>query len=158
LAIFKHYAEPDMKSSYPLLLLLSVLIMAGCNSHSAKKKKVDSIKNAPHQLTAADSERAEDYAVAQIEKLTEYQHLTRWFDTANKDSSLHIAILTEATPTKNTDYYQFELGVDGPERFQDMELFYVDAKTLTVQHVDKETGYPTTITQWRKSGKDDWLK
>jgi hypothetical protein len=146
-----------MKTTYAFLIFLCGILLAGCNHRPAKTKKADTRQANPRKLATADSER-ENNAVAQIENLPEYKHFMKWFDTANKDSSHHIAILTQAEPTKGANYYQLELGVDGPLRFEDMDLFYVDAKTFAVQHIDKETGYPTTLTQWRKSGKDDWLK
>lgn len=150
-----------MKQTTAAFALFSVLIITmGCNNRPAKQKTItrDTTSHNQSRPTAADTAKGDSIAVAQIEKLPEYKRITAWFDTASKDSTHHIAILVEAEPTKQTNYYQLELGEDGPERFANMELFYVDAQTYAVKHVDNETDSASTIEQWRKSGKDDWWK
>src|ERR1700761_541125 len=103
-----------------LILLLALVITAGCNDHRETNNKAAT--HVPHQLTKADSEMNDSVAVAQVEDLPEYKHIIERFNKAGKDTNRHIAILIDAEPTKATNYYQLEVGEDTPDHFVDMEL------------------------------------
>lgn len=150
-----------MKTIYILLVLLSGLfiIMAGCNNQSAKAKKAATVTaHLPPKLATPDSERNDSIAFAQIEKLREYERMQKSFDKTNKDTAYHFRILLHQEPEKGFKYYWMTVGEDGPYMFHTWEHFYVNAHDWSVYHYDTTSDSTLTIDQWRKSGKDGWMK
>jgi hypothetical protein len=146
-----------MKATSALpLFLLALAIAIGCNNHPKTAHTV--IKPLQHGQTKADSERNDSIAFAQIEKLPEYKHMEEDFDKRIKDTAYHFTVLLNQEPDTSFKYYWMKVGTDGPDRFSTWEHFYVDPHNWSVYHYDTASDSILSIAQWRKSGKDDWLK
>lgn len=134
-------------------------MITACNLHQEKTKKAGAIVIHPDsQLATLYRERNDSIAMAQVEKLSEYKNILKWYDKVNKDTTRHIAVIAMGEPNKSFNCYQIVIGEDTRDHFVEMEHFYVDAKTLAIKHIDIETDSAYTISQWRKGGKDVWMK
>jgi hypothetical protein len=149
-----------MRNFLVLFVLIVCLAVAACNSNKPKAvKKVDTVAGyAQHPKTAADSDKNDSIAIAQVQQLPEFNRIFKWCQTTNKDTSRHFAVTIGQEPSEGFNNYWIRIGEDTPDHFVDIEQFYVDSKNLSVHYLDPVTDSAMTIEQWRKSGKDKWVK
>jgi hypothetical protein len=145
-----------MKNLFNAWLLMILFDAYSCHSNSRKAVSVSKIELNQKLKTVSDGNKNDSLAMAQIEMLSEYKHLLKWYDKTNKDTSRHIAVLVDERPTHRFNYYQITVGEDMPDHFLAMMHFYVDAKNQSVKFLDVETDSLMTLSQWRNSGKDEW--
>jgi hypothetical protein len=150
-----------MKQNFILTVLFALAVVTwSCGNHTAEKTKgPDTVAGyIRHPKTMADSDKNDSLAMAQVEQLPEFNNMLKWYQQANKDTSRHISVIISQEPTKGFGYYWVKVGEDAPGHFTDMEHFYVDTAHLAVHYLDMEYDSVLTLSQWRKSGKDKWLK
>jgi hypothetical protein len=148
-----------MKSILKVITLFFVLAIAcSCNSNSAKTnnqpKKIE-LNQSPK--TAADSNKNDSVAIAQVTALPEFNNILKSFQKNDKDTTLHVGVVIGQEPVKGFNYFWVKVGVnDSNDEFKDMEHFYVNAKDQTVHYLDIKTDSLMSLEQWRGSGKDNW--
>jgi len=150
-----------MKQILILAVLFAVVAATwSCSSHTVgKNNKADTVAGyIHHPKTAVDSNKNDSIAMAQVEQLPEFNNILKWYQQENKDTSRHISVVIAQEPVKGFGYYWVKIGEDTPDHFVDMEHFYVDTAHLAVHYLDIEVDSVLTLDQWRKSGKDRWLK
>jgi hypothetical protein len=136
--------------------LLILMVVSSCHTGSTKNKNRDSIKLTLNSKTAIDSEKNDSIAIAKVTALPEFNNISKWFRRTNKDTAKRVGEIIDQEPDNKFKYYSVRVGVDGPLRFENLEYFYVDARTLSVSHLDLETDSVMSLGEWRKSGKDNW--
>ena len=137
---------------------LFVLVFAiwSCNSSAPKTAAAPKIELNQSPKTAADSNKNDSIAIAQVTALPEFNNILKWFQKNNKDTTNHIGVIIGQEPVKGFNYYWVKVGVDHPDRFEDLEHFYVNAKDQSVHYLDIKTDSLMSLGQWRGSGKDSW--
>jgi len=139
------------------VLLFVFAITYSCNSNSAKTDAPKKIELILHPTTAADSDKNDSVAIAQVTALPEFNNILKWFQKNNKDTATrHIGVIIGQEPVKEFKYYWVKVGVDGPDKFEDLEHFYVNDQDETVHYLDIKTDSLMSLDQWRNSGKDTW--
>ncbi|MFI5159505.1 MAG: hypothetical protein ACHQF4_11610 [Sphingobacteriales bacterium] len=138
-------------------LFLVLLIACSCNSSSQKKVSAVKIELNQNPKTAADSNKNDSIAIAQVTALPEFNNILKWFQKNNKDTTQHIGVVIGQEPVKGFNYYWVKLGVnDSDDQFKDLEHFYVNSKDQSVHYLDIKTDSLMSLEQWRGSGKDTW--
>ncbi|WP_179416038.1 hypothetical protein HDF19_08895 [Mucilaginibacter sp. E4BP6] len=138
---------------------LAVLLFAiwSCNSSSKKTATIPKIELNLSPKTAADSNKNDSIAIAQVTALPEFNNILKWFQKNNKDTTQHIGVVIGQEPVKGFNYFWVKVGVnDSNDQFKDMEHFYVNSKDQTVHYLDIKTDSLMSLEQWRGSGKDSW--
>lgn len=138
------------------VLVVGVLMIYSCNSNSVKTESTIKIELNQHPVTAADSNKNDSIAIAQVTVLPEFNNILKWFQKNNKDTTKHIGVIIGQEPVKEFKYYWVKIGVDGSDRFEDLEHFYVNDHDQTVHYLDMKTDSLMSLEQWRDSGKDTW--
>jgi len=147
-----------MKYIFKAIFMFSILIAAcSCNSNTKKAAAPIKIELNSNPKTAADSNKNDSIAIAQVTALPEFNNILKSFQKTNKDTTLHIGVVIGQEPVKGFNYFWVKVGVnDSNDEFKDMEHFYVNAKDQTVHYLDIKTDSLMSLDQWRNSGKDSW--
>jgi len=146
-----------MKNVFKVACLFVLLFAVwSCNSSSPKTVTAPKIELNLNPKTAADSNKNDSIAIAQVTALPEFNNILKWFQKNNKDTTRHVGVVIGQEPVKGFDYYWVKIGVDHPDRFEDLEHFYVNAKDQSVHYLDIKTDSLMSLSQWRGSGKDSW--
>jgi hypothetical protein len=147
-----------MKNMFKAAALLAVLFMVySCSSNSQKTVSAPKIDLNQHPVTAADSNKNDSIAIAQVTALPEFNNILKWFQKSNKDTTKQIGVIIGQEPIKDFKYYWVKVGVnDSNDEFKDLEHFYVNAKDQSVHYLDVKTDSLMSLEQWRGSGKDSW--
>lgn len=147
-----------MKNVFKVAFLFIVMFAIwSCNSSSPKTAKVPKIELNLNPKTAADSNKNDSVAIAQVTALPEFNNILKWFQKNNKDTTRHIGVVIGQEPVKNFYYYWVKIGVnDSNDEFKDLEHFYVSSKDQSVHYLDIKTDSLMSLDQWRGSGKDTW--
>jgi hypothetical protein len=147
-----------MKNIFRALCLLGVIFAVwSCSSDSKKTATAHKIELNQNPKTAADSNKNDSIAIAQVTALPEFNNILKSFQKNNKDTTQHIGVVIGQEPVKGFNYFWVKIGVnDSEDQFKDMEHFYVNAKDQTVHYLDIKTDSLMSLEQWRGSGKDSW--
>ena len=139
------------------ILLLVFGVAISCNSNHAETAAQPKIELNQNPKTAADSNKNDSIAIAQVTALPEFNNILKSFQKTNKDTTQHIGVVIGQEPVKGFNYYWVKVGVnDSNDEFKDMEHFYVNSKDQTVHYLDIKTDSLMSLEQWRGSGKDNW--
>lgn len=131
-----------------IFVILSCLIFS-CNTNSKNHAEHDN----PTRSVAYD-EKTDSSVNSLIERLPEFKNLELRFKE-KLDLSHHLALFSNRRPSAGFRFYEMQAGDDNPDRFEPMYDFYVDLKDSAVFFHDTISDSVLTISQWRKSGKDD---
>lgn len=147
-----------MKAILKVLCVLMVgFAVWSCNSSSKKTVSTPKIELNQSPKTAADSNKNDSIAIAQVTALPEFNNILKSFQKTNKDTTQHIGVVIGQEPVKGFNYYWVKVGVnDSNDEFKDLEHFYVNSKDQTVHYLDIKTDSLMSLDQWRESGKDSW--
>lgn len=147
-----------MRNKFTVTCLFVILFaLWSCNSNSAKTTGMPKMELNQNPKTAADSNKNDSIAIAQVTALPEFNNILKWFQKNNKDTTKHIGVVIGQEPVKNFYYYWVKVGVnDNNDEFKDLEHFYVSSKDQTVHYLDIKTDSLMSLEQWRGSGKDSW--
>jgi hypothetical protein len=147
-----------MKSVFKAVGLFVILLTVwSCNSNSKKVVILPKVELNQNPKTAADSNKNDSIAIAQVTALPEFNNILKSFQKTNKDTTEHIGVVIGQEPVKDFNYYWVKVGVDDSnDEFKDMEHFYVNSKDQTVHYLDIKTDSLMSLEQWRGSGKDNW--
>ena len=147
-----------MRNLFKVACVLVVLFAVwSCNSDSKKVVAAPKIELNQNPKTAADSNKNDSIAIAQVTALPEFNNILKSFQKSNKDTTQHIGVVIGQEPVKGFNYYWVKVGVnDSNDEFKDMEHFYVNSKDQTVHYLDIKTDSLMSLEQWRGSGKDNW--
>jgi hypothetical protein len=143
-----------LKAIYVVPMLIAAY---SCNSTTKKIAAPAKIELNQSPKTAADSNKNDSIAIAQVTALPEFNNILKWFQKNNKDTTQHIGVVIGQEPVKGFNYFWVKVGVnDNNDQFKDMEHFYVNSKDQTVHYLDIKTDSLMSLEQWRGSGKDSW--
>jgi len=147
-----------MKNIYKAAgLMLVAIIVYACNSNTQKIAAPLKIELNQNPKTAADSNKNDSIAIAQVTALPEFNNILKSFQKNNKDTTQHIGVVIGQEPVKGFNYYWVKVGVnDNDDQFKDLEHFYVNSKDQSVHYLDIKTDSLMSLGQWRGSGKDSW--
>jgi len=147
-----------MKNIYKAAgLMLVAIIVYACNSNTQKIAAPLKIELNQNPKTAADSNKNDSIAIAQVTALPEFNNILKSFQKNNKDTTQHIGVIIGQEPVKGFNYYWVKVGVnDNDDQFKDLEHFYVNSKDQSVHYLDIKTDSLMSLGQWRGSGKDSW--
>ena len=147
-----------MKNIYKAAgLMLVAIIVYACNSNTQKIAAPLKIELNQNPKTAADSNKNDSIAIAQVTALPEFNNILKSFQKNNKDTTQHIGVVIGQEPVKGFNYYWVKVGVnDNDDQFKDLEHFYVNSKDQSVHYLDIKTDSLISLGQWRGSGKDSW--
>ena len=147
-----------MKHIFKAIYVFPILIAVwSCNSDAKKAFDVPKIELNQNPKTAADSNKNDSIAIAQVTALPEFNNILKSFQKTNKDTTQHIGVVIGQEPVKGFNYFWVKIGVnDSEDQFKDMEHFYVNSKDQTVHYLDIKTDSLMSLQQWRGSGKDNW--
>ncbi len=115
----------------------------------------------PHQYTFAQLNNpkgkqtvlsVEDQVVAAIQKLPEYKKLDQEIYKETKHKH-HIAYIIQK-PDNTQKFYEVDLGFDGPERFEQRDMYYVDPRTFKVFAYDDMAAKIIPIEKYRNRKGD----
>jgi hypothetical protein len=138
-------------------LVLVAIIVYACNSSTQKIAAPLKIELNQNPKTAADSNKNDSIAIAQVTALPEFNNILKSFQKNNKDTTQHIGVVIGQEPVKGFNYYWVKVGVnDNDDQFKDLEHFYVNSKDQSVHYLDIKTDSLMSLGQWRGSGKDSW--
>ena len=138
-------------------LFVVLLTVFSCNFNSQKTVIAHKIELNQNPKTAADSNKNDSIAIAQVTALPEFNNILKSFQKTNKDTTQHIGVVIGQEPVKGFNYFWVKIGVnDSEDQFKDMEHFYVNSKDQTVHYLDIKTDSLMSLQQWRGSGKDNW--
>ncbi|MHB8207598.1 hypothetical protein [Mucilaginibacter sp.] len=147
-----------MKNIYKAAgLVLVAIIVYACNSSTQKVAAPIKIELNLNPKTAADSNKNDSVAIAQVTALPEFNNILKWFQKNNKDTTKHIGVVIGQEPVKGFNYFWVKIGVnDSDDQFKDLEHFYINSKDQSVHYLDIKTDSLMSLEQWRGSGKDSW--
>ena len=147
-----------MKNVFKVACLFVLLFAIwSCNSSGKKTVTTPKLELNLNPKTAADSNKNDSIAIAQVTALPEFNNILKWFQKNNKDTTQHIGVVIGQEPVKGFNYFWVKVGVnDSNDQFKDMEHFYVNSKDQTVHYLDIKTDSLMSLEQWRGSGKDNW--